>query len=137
MKKAIVIMLAIGLLAAPSAARAGDHGWATAGKILTGVIGLHILGHAIADSYEPYYYAPAPRTYYAPPPEQVWVPGRYETRYRRQWVPGHWEVERDYRHGEDDEDDDGYSRGRRVWVPGRYEETPTRVWLPGHWEERG
>jgi len=138
MKKLIAIMLTVGLLAAPMAASAGDGGWAVAGKVLTGVIGLNILGHAIADSYPPYYYAPPPRAYYAPPPEQVWVPGRYEARYERQWVPGHWQVERYSRHGDDDEDDDGgYTRGRRVWVPGRYEEVRSRVWLPGHWEERG
>ncbi|MEK6697182.1 MAG: hypothetical protein AABY98_08520, partial [Candidatus Deferrimicrobiota bacterium] len=70
MKKLIAIMLTVGLLAAPMAARAGDHGWATAGKILTGVIGVHVLGPVLADSYAPYY-APAPRAYYAPPPEQV------------------------------------------------------------------
>ena len=80
-----------------------------------------ILGTVLSHSYEPAY-APAPRVYYAPPPEQVWVPGHYETRYERQWVPGHWEVERYAGHGEDE--DDGYSRGRRVWIPGRYEDSP-------------
>lgn len=135
MKKLIAIVLTVGLLAAPMAASAGDHGWATAGKILTGVIGLNILGHAIANSYEPVY-VPAPRVYYAPP-EAVWVPGRYVTRYDRQWVPGHWEEERYSRRGDYDDDDDGYTRSQRVWVPGRYEEIRTRVWIPGHWEDRG
>jgi hypothetical protein len=44
-------------------------------------------------------------------------------------------VERYSGYGEDEED--GYSRGRRIWVPGHYVEVPARVWLPGHWEERG
>ncbi|MBI5905279.1 MAG: hypothetical protein HZB86_06970 [Deltaproteobacteria bacterium] len=138
MKKLIAITLAVALLAAPMAASA-DGGWSVAGKVLTGVIGLHILGNAIAHShaYEPVY-APPPRTYYAPPPEQVWVPGRYETRYERAWVPGHWEIERySHRGDDDDEDDDGYRSGRRVWVPGHYERVRTQVWIPGHWEERG
>ena len=138
MRKLIAIMLTAGLFAAvPGSAFAGSrngayghggyygHGGNSAGAFFVGLLGGAILGTVLSHSYEPVY-APAPRVYHAPPPEQVWVPGRYETRYERQWAPGHWEVE-----------DDGYSRGRRVWVPGRYEDFPARVWLPGHWEERG
>ena len=152
MKKLIAIMLTAGLLAmVPGPASAGGRGGYSGhgghyghggyygygpGAFFAGLVGGAILGTVLSHSYEPVY-APAPRVYYAPPPEQVWVPGRYETRVERQWVPGHWEVERSSRHGEDDEDDDGYSRGRKVWVPGRYDEVRTRVWLPGHWEERG
>jgi hypothetical protein len=146
MKKLIAIMLTAGLLAAPMVASAGGrggysgrgghygHGGYGVGGFFAGLLGGAILGTVLSHSYEPVY-APAPRVYYAPPPEQVWVPGRYESRYERQWVSGHWEVERYSGHGEDE--DDGYSRGRRVWIPGRYEEVRTRVWLPGHWEERG
>ena len=154
MKKLIAILLTVGLFAAvPGSAfaemRGGYYGhggysghggyyghggyWLGRG-FFAGLLGGAILGTVLSHSYEPVY-APAPRVYYAPPPEQVWVPGRYETRYERQWVPGHWEVERYAGHGEDE--DDGYSRGRRVWIPGRYEDVPARVWLPGHWEERG
>ncbi len=147
MKKLIAIMLAVGLFAAsPMAASAGGRGGysghgglrprrlTASGGFFAGLLGGAILGTVLSQPYEPVYAAP-PRVYYAPPPEQVWVPGRYEMRYERQWVPGHWEVERYSGHGDDE--DDGYSRGRRVWVPGRYEEVRMRVWLPGHWEERG
>ena len=138
MKKTLAILVATGLLAATAVtpASAGDRGWATAGKILTGIIGLNILGHAIANSY-PYpapVYGPPPRTYY--PPEQVWVPGHYETRIQRQWIPGHWEIERFDRYDRgDDYDDDDYRRDtRRIWIPGHYSNVEMSVWIPGHWE---
>jgi hypothetical protein len=138
MKKIIAIIVAVGLMAAMTAApaSAGDSGWATAGKILTGIIGLNILGHAIANSY-PYpahAYGPPPAAYY--PREQVWVPGHYETRLSRQWVPGHWEIERFGRHdrGDDYDYDDYRYETRRVWIPGHYRNLEVDVWIPGHWE---
>ena len=138
MKKLIAIIVAAGIIASmtPAPASAGDRGWATAGKILTGIIGLNILGHAISHSY-PYpapVYGPPPHAYY--PPEQVWVPGHYEPRLRRQWVPGHWEIERFGRHdrGEGYDDDDYRYETRRVWIPGRYRDIEVDVWIPGHWE---
>jgi len=140
MKKTLAIIVAAALLAAvgPAPASAGDHGWATAGKILTGIIGVSILGNAIANSY-PYpapVYAPPPRVYY--PPEQVWIPGHYETRIERQWVPGHWEIERYGRrppgYGDGDYDDDYGYQARRVWVPGYYRDAEVSVYIPGHWE---
>ncbi|OGP35220.1 MAG: hypothetical protein A2X88_03660 [Deltaproteobacteria bacterium GWC2_65_14] len=143
MKKILAILVAVALVAVMTAtpARAGDRGWATTGKILTGIIGVTILGNAIANAqaYHAPVYAPPPRVYY--PPEQVWVPGRYETRYERRWVPGHWEIERFDRHGRG-YDDDSYDdrpgrRGRRVWIPGYYDRVEMTVWIPGHWQERG
>ncbi len=147
MKKLIAILMTVGFFAAadgppaagvaatPAGATAGyyGHGGYGVGGFFAGLIGGAILGTVLSHSYEPVY-APAPRVY-APPPEQVWVPGRYEMRCEPHRVPGYWEVERHEGHGEDE--DDGYSRGRRVWIPGRYDEVPARVWLPGHWEERG
>ncbi|HEY7527910.1 MAG TPA: hypothetical protein VH660_02065, partial [Candidatus Deferrimicrobiaceae bacterium] len=133
MKKILAIFVAAALLAAVTASpvSAGDHGWATAGKILTGIIGLNILGHAIANSY-PYpapAYGPPPGYYY--PGEQVWVPGHYESRIRRQWVPGHWEIERfGGRHDHDDYDDDYRYETRRVWIPGHYRDFEVTVWIP-------
>lgn len=139
MKRIVAVIATVALVAAlaPAGAAAGDREWATAGKILTGIIGVSILGHALANSY-PYpaaVYAPAPRVYYEPPREQVWVPGHYETRLERRWIPGHWEVRR---HGRDDyyDDDDRYET-RRVWIPGHHETSEVRVWVPGHWEDRG
>lgn len=144
MKKILAIpvaaILATVLTAAP--VHAGQREWATAGKILAGIIGVTILGNAIANAqaYPAPVYAPPPRVYY--PPEQVWVPGRYETRYERRWIPGHWEFHRVGRHGHDYYDDDDYDdfpppRRRRVWVPGHYEMAEVTVWIDGHWEDRG
>jgi hypothetical protein len=140
MKKLIAVLLTAGLFAIPMTASAGGrgghggHGGFGAGGFFAGLLGGAILGTVLSQPYAPAYAYP-PGVYYAPSPEQVWVPGHYETRYERHWVPGHWEVERYSGYGEDE--DDGYSRGRRVWIPGRYEDVPARVWLPGHWEERG
>lgn len=142
MKKILAIPAAAFLLFATAAApvHAGDREWATAGKILTGILGVTILGNAIANSYAypAPVYAPPPRAYY--PPEVVWVPGHYETRFERTWVPGRWVIERFGRHGRDYDDDYGHDherRARRVWVPGHYERVEVTVWVPGHWEERG
>ena len=148
MKKLIAIILTLGLLGAVTGSASAEgrggfsgrggyygHGGYGVGGFFAGLLGGAILGTVLSHPYYEPVYASPPRVYYAPPPEQVWVPGRYETRYERQWVPGHWVMERYSGHGEDEED--GYSRGRRIWVPGRYEEIPARGWLPGHWEERG
>jgi hypothetical protein len=139
MKKALAIIVAAALLAVTAAApaSAGDHGWATAGKILTGFIGLNLLGHALSHPYYAYpapAYGPPPAYYY--PPGQVWVPGHYETRIQRQWIPGHWEFERygrPYR-GDDFDDDDYRPAPRRIWIPGHYRDVEASVWIPGHWE---
>ncbi len=132
MKKLVSIAVVVAFLAvaASSPVLAGDREWATAGKILTGIIGVTILGNAIANSH-PYpvrAYAPPPRVYY--PPERVWIPGHYESRVETRWVPGHWEVER-FGNGY------GKHRARRVWVPGHYRDVAVRVWIPGYWEHRG
>ena len=145
MKKGIAILLTVGVLAAvPWSALAGGHGhsghggysgggyyrsggW-PAGAFFAGLIGGAILTTVIANSQPAVAYVP-------PPPSQVWVPGRYVVRIDRQWVPGHWEIERYSRHHDDD--DDGYRGGRKVWVPGHYRDVQVQVWVPGHWEERG
>jgi hypothetical protein len=142
MKKILAIIVAAALLTvvAASPSSAGDRGWATTGKILTGIIGLNILGHALT---APYYYSyPAPVYAYPPrgdyPYEPVWIPGHHEARIQRQWIPGHWEIERYVRHhGEDEyeyDDDDYRHEARRVWIPGHYRNVEVRVWIPGHWE---
>lgn len=139
MKKFLAIIVAAALITivtAPPASAGGDHGWATAGKILTGIIGLNILGHAIAHShaYPGPAYGPPPAAYYYPR-EQVWVPGHYESRIRSQWVPGHWEIERfDRDHRGRDHDEDYRYETRRVWIPGHYTDVEVTVWIPGHWE---
>ncbi len=142
MKRLVAITVAAACLAAaPFPALAGDREWATAGKILTGIIGVTILGNAIASAhYHPVpVYAPPPRVYY--PPEEVWVPGHYEARIERRWVPGHWEIERRGPGYGDDYDrrykGNGKHRARRIWVPGHYREVEVTVWIPGRWEVRG
>ncbi len=143
MKKAICILLALGLLAAGSLpayaggrygypgprAYRGYHGNGI-GEFFVGLVGGAILGTIIANSQAQAHYAPPPPAYV--PPARVWVPGRYETRYEQEWVPGHY--------ADDGYADDGdrYDRyGRETWVPGHYENVRVEVWVPGHWEERG
>jgi hypothetical protein len=144
MNKLIATAVAVAFLtvAGPSPAHAGESEWATAGKILTGVIGVTILGNAIANS-RPYpvpVYAPPPRAYY--PPEEIWVPGHYETRVESRWVPGYWEVER-FERGYDDHyggrPGNGYGdhHARRIWVPGHYRDVQVRMWIPGYWTRQG
>jgi hypothetical protein len=139
MKKVLATAVAVGLLAStmPARAFAGDREWATAGKILTGIVGLTILGNAIAHSAPAPVYGPPPRAYY--PPERVWVPGHYAVRIERQWVPGHWVIERVPKHPNRGRYGDARHRHqeRRVWVPGHYSNVEVRVWIPGHWEVRG
>ncbi len=148
MRKLMVVILAAALLAAgiPNRSEADEHGWATAGKVMTGIIGLHILGNVIANSQpgpvyvpETRYYAPEPR-YYAPPRNRVWIEGHNESRIERQWVPGHWEISRGVRDADDDwgdEDEGGRGHGQRTWIAGHYRTVERQVWIAGHWEERG
>ncbi|MBE0604033.1 MAG: hypothetical protein IH611_10485 [Deltaproteobacteria bacterium] len=118
MRKSICILLAIGLLAAGSVpALAGGRGYNGrggyyyghsghgVGNFFAGLVGGAILGTIIANSQPRAYYAPPPQAYV--PPETVWVPGRYVTRFEREWVYDH------------------------------YENVRVQVWVPGHWEERG
>ena len=144
MNKLIATAVAVAFLTAagPSPARAGESEWATAGKILTGVIGVTILGNAIASS-RPYpvpVYAPPPRAYY--PPEEIWVPGHYEARVESRWVPGYWEVERIERgygdhYGGRPGNGYGNHHARRIWVPGHYRDVQVQVWVPGYWARQG
>ncbi len=136
MKKAISIILAVGILAAGSvSASAGGyryygghggyyhgghggyyHGGYGPGAFFVGLLGGAILGSVIANATQPaVVYAPPPPP---PPPAQVWVPGHYERRYGQRWVEGYW-------------------ASGNVWVPGHYENVGTQVWIPGHWEDRG
>lgn len=120
MRKTICILLAMGLLAGVSiSAYAGGRGGYPGppprgyrgysghgiGGFFAGLVGGAILGTILANSQATVYYSPPPPAYV--PPAQVWVPGRYETRYEQEWVAGH------------------------------YENVRVEVWVPGHWEERG
>lgn len=153
MKKTISTVVAVALLAALSApasaggyyrggfGRGGGHGHGGfgIGAFFAGLLGGAIITSVIENSRPAVVYAPPPA------PDRVWVEGRYQTRYERRWVPGHWEGGRDrrslwnedgedrgYRDGDRDDEDGG-----RVWVPGSYSEVPVRVWVEGHYEDRG
>ncbi len=54
----------------------------------------------------------------APEPEQHYLPPRQE------YVPGHWEITREWVPG----------TGERVWIPGYYDRWGR--WAPGHYENR-
>jgi len=54
--------------------------------------------------------SPAPEPYYSPPRHE-YVPGHWEM--TREWVPGTWE---------------------RVWIPSHYDRWGR--WIPGHYEDR-
>ncbi len=58
----------------------------------------------------PVFIAPAPERHYRPPREE-YIPGHWEM--TREWVPGTWE---------------------RVWIPGHYDRWGN--WVAGHYEER-
>ncbi len=79
------MLMAAFVFAGANATFAGDRDWATAGKILTGVVGLQVLANSCAPRpvvYESGYYA-APRTvvyesgYYAAPRPVVYETGYY------------------------------------------------------------
>ena len=131
--KTIAIGLVIALVSGfwiQNTAYAGDKEWATAGKILAGVVGLaavqQIAKNQRHDGYNRrtvYYGAPThrqKRVYYHRAPRRIhrqrriWVPGRHITEEVKVWVPG---VE------------------EKIWVPPRYE----RQWVAdrrgGYWEE--
>jgi hypothetical protein len=67
MKKTLAVLTVLGLtVAGGSRVQAGDREWATAGKILTGVIAGAVLVQALQPA--PVYAAPPPVVYAAPPP---------------------------------------------------------------------
>lgn len=117
-------------LARPPEVRAGDSEWATAGKILAGVVGAAVIGEVLRPRPQPAVIIAEPAVRAIPvglPCEVIHIarerprreyrrPVRYEWRETRVWEPGRWEVEvRQLR------------RGCR-WVEVREE-----VWVPGRW----
>jgi hypothetical protein len=91
MKKIILALTTLALAGATiQTASAGDREWATAGKVLTGVVAASVISQALQPqpayydssyySYGPSYgysYAPPPRVVYAPPPVVVYRPPVY------------------------------------------------------------
>jgi hypothetical protein len=150
--RAIAVGVSVALItaAAPTKSYAGDHEWATVGKVLTGIgaVGLFAVLASQADHHAAPHdgcaqLPPPPPTVYAPPPPppQQWIPGHYECRRQRVCLPAHWEsvtnpaqygwVWTGYRYD--------YTVVRpptvqQVWVPERFTWQETKVWVPSHFE---
>ena len=158
----LVAVLAVVVLPRPKA-YAGDKEWATAGKILAGVVGVAIVPKiATSDRHNRQgrvyrqnrrWSQPHRRVRYVRSPRRYWVDGYYETREVRVRVDGYWEkvwVEPEYRrvrttqchcsgrcrttHWERMLVREGYFD--KVWREGYWEVREVREWVAGHWEYR-
>lgn len=102
MKKLISLLLIVSFISIPASTTfAGQREWATAGKILTGVLGGLFIFKGISEASKQeqpvreVVYREAPSGHYETRTkvldDQVWVPGHYETRSRvvqeKVWVP--------------------------------------------------
>lgn len=78
MKTAVLAVTILSLGAASlTSVQAGDREWATAGKVLTGVVAAGVIVNALQPHYERtvVYQTPPPQVVYqAPPPQVVYVP---------------------------------------------------------------
>lgn len=145
---AAVLIAAVALIALPKpTAYAGDKEWATAGKILAGVVGAAIIHEAVTSNNRTatvvrteYRGEPVRRVRYVQsPPRRQWVPGHYVARTERHWVDGWYEqvwIPAEYKqvrviHR------DRWGRTSTTWkqvlvCEGHYE----KVWHEGYWETR-
>ncbi len=83
-------------------------------------LGALALGGIVAQQI--YAHTPPPVAYYPPPPPPQ--PEPYYSRHSPEYVPGHWEIVREWIPG----------TWERVWVPGYYDRWGN--WVAGHYEER-
>ena len=155
MTRAIAVMLiaAVAVIALPRpTAYAGDKEWATAGKILAGVVGTSDDNNRRVVVQRRYTGTRVRRVRYVRSPKRTWVPGHYEIRAERIWIEGYWEevwippeykrirVTRYDRHGR------AYTAWEKVlvreghhekiWHEGYWETREVREWIAGHWEYR-
>lgn len=88
MKRTIAIITAIGIIGAitPVPANAGDKEWATAGKIMTGVVAGIALANLLAPEPAPVYTVSSTPVYVAPPQTTVVVPQTVTTVVTQQQV---------------------------------------------------
>jgi len=158
----LVAALAVVVIPRPKA-YAGDKEWATAGKVLAGVVGAVIV-HEIATSdnhnrhgrvyrHNRRWYPPRRRVRTVRSPRRHWVDGYYATREDRVWVDGYFEkvwVPPEYRrvrtsrchcsgrcrteHWERVVVREGYYE--KVWHEGYWGTREVREWVAGHWEYR-
>lgn len=127
--------------------RHDDRGWATVGKVLTGVAAFGLLAGIIHDAEHRVavridHGAPVPPPPPVCEPPRRWIPGHYECRPERVCIPGYWDTVTEpaqygwVRYGCHSE----YvmirpACTRNVWVPERYETREARVWMPAHVED--
>lgn len=141
---ALATMVAAAGLARPVGACAGESEWATAGKILAGVVGAVVIGEVLRPCDRPAAVLVGPPVRAIPvgepceivyttrerPHRPHWRPGRYEWRETRVREPGRWEVEaRQFRRGHR-----WVEVRERVWIPGGWVTQRDRVWVPGGYD---
>jgi len=158
---ATILIAAMAIVALPKpTAYAGDKEWATAGKILAGVVGAAIIHEAVTSGHRDrhvevhrrYPGRTVRRVRYVQSPKRYWVPGHNEIRTVRTWVEGYWEevyVPPEYKRVRVTK----YGpRGRtitvwkeilvregyheKIWHKGYWETHEVREWVPGYWEYR-
>ncbi|MCK5707652.1 MAG: hypothetical protein KAI43_08365 [Candidatus Aureabacteria bacterium] len=157
MNKAYIIsvslILVLGLLLIPTqSAVADDEGWATAGKIFAGVVGLKLLTDAFDNDYtystvsysSPGYSNNCYRgqRVYRGRPQQLWIPGHYESIPQQVWVNGyykkHWVSPRYEwvwnKCGRRKKVKTSHGYHTRIWVAGYYSTTYVSTWIPGYWQ---
>lgn len=133
---AVIATIALVTAAAPTNTFAGDREWATAGKVLTGIAAAGVIASIVS---QPYHCVPPPPPRCEPP--RQWIPAHYEVQRERVCIPGYWDTIVEpaqygwVRHGHHWE----YvivkpACHQRVWVPERYEWREARVWVPGRYE---
>ena len=128
MRKTILTLVLTGLvIAGNQGAYARDKDWATAGKILTGIIGLGILADAVAEPSRPVY---SQTTYYSSSSTNCQPQGHYESYNEQVWIPGETR-----KYWVDPVYETRCHHGRRIYVLVRegYYQYET---LPGHYEVR-
>ena len=154
-----LVMALLSCLFVQNTAYAGDKEWATAGKVLAGVVGLAAVqqiakNHRTNDRYysRTHYGTPVhreKRVYYHNAPRyrvrKIWVHGKYLIEKVKVWVPGaeekiwvppryerQWIETRRGGYWEDVLVEDGHWRYEQQ--PGYYEVHTERRWVPGYWK---
>jgi len=133
-----LILICLTILLTPIRAKASD--WETAGKILAGVVGGHIIreifapGHCHGYQCYPYPSTPPIIIPMPPPPPmcyeyRVYIPGYWHEDYVIELIPGYWDTVWIRK-------EDGTIYQDKIWIPPTTKMVPRRVWIPGRWEIR-
>lgn len=124
MKKILIIstliLLTIFSNAYAERGHGGDRGWATAGKILTGVVVADVIfNHMPSHSHyncQPVYY---------PQPQPIWVAGHFVTVEQRVWVQDPPMSVQEVINGQ---------VVYRMVQAGHWQTVYQQVWIDGHWQ---